>query len=292
MGKTSSHFTNKRGQKLYFVSHTPDNGAEVKAVVFWHHGLGEYIDRFDATFKVWTDAGIAVYGFDVHGMGLSEPLDKKDRILVKKFEYLPEDAVQFLEEVLQPALKEAGLDSKPLFMAGNSLGGLVASHMVLRRPDAFAGLLMQSPAIDVEWTPVLRFQAAVGNVLAAMVPRAHLVPAVRPEDMSQDPAVVQAYLDDPLIPKGNVKAQTGNECLKGFRALVPLRKQFKLPIYAVHGTDDKCTSLPALREHLKHVSSTDVTLKEVPQGRHELLFGPEKDEVRAEMRDWILAHAK
>lgn len=47
-----------------------------------------------------------------------------------------------------------------------------------------------------------------------MVPRAHLVPAVRPEDMSQDPAVVQAYLDDPLIPKGNVKAQTGNECLK------------------------------------------------------------------------------
>ncbi len=32
--------------------------------------------------------------------------------------------------------------------------------------------------------------------------------------------------------------------LQGFRALVPLRKQFKLPIYAVHGTDDKCTSLP------------------------------------------------
>ncbi len=52
------------------------------------------------------------------------------------------------------------------------------------------------------------------TVLASLVPRAHLVPAVRPEDMSQDPAVVQAYLDDPLIPKGNVKAQTGNECLK------------------------------------------------------------------------------
>lgn len=54
-----------------------------------------------AAFKVWADAGIAVYGFDVHGMGLSEPSKASDRILVKKFDYLPEDAIHFLEEVLQ-----------------------------------------------------------------------------------------------------------------------------------------------------------------------------------------------
>jgi hypothetical protein len=34
-------------------------------------------------------------------------------------------------------------------------------------------------------------QAAVGNVLAALVPKAQLVPAVTPEHMSQDPAVVR-----------------------------------------------------------------------------------------------------
>ncbi len=41
---------------------------------------------------------------------------------------------------------------------------------------------------------VLRVQAALGNVMAALVPRAKLVPAVRPEDMSQDAEVVSACL--------------------------------------------------------------------------------------------------
>jgi acylglycerol lipase len=40
-----------------------------------------------------------------------------------------------------------------------------------------------------------------------------MVPAVRPEDMSEDPAVVEEYLKDPMIYKGNVKANTGNEIL-------------------------------------------------------------------------------
>ncbi len=51
----------------------------------------------------------------------------------------------------QPALREKGLSSLPLFMGGNSLGGLVASYVALERPTAFAGLILQSPAIDVEW---------------------------------------------------------------------------------------------------------------------------------------------
>lgn len=35
-----------------------------------------------------------------------------------------------------------------------------------------------------------RVQASVGNLLAKLIPRAQIVPAVRGEDMSDDPAVV------------------------------------------------------------------------------------------------------
>lgn len=42
---------------------------------------------------------------------------------------------------------------------------------------------------------------------------------------------------------------------------------------------------------LKHVGSTDVTLKEVEGGYHELLMGPEKEQVRVDIRDWLLVHA-
>lgn len=42
MGKTDGTITNARGQKLHTVAWVP---AAPKAVVMWHHGVGEYADR-------------------------------------------------------------------------------------------------------------------------------------------------------------------------------------------------------------------------------------------------------
>ena len=36
------------------------------------------------------------------------------------------------------------------------MGGLIATHLVLRDQDGWAGLILCSAAIDVEWTFVLR----------------------------------------------------------------------------------------------------------------------------------------
>ncbi len=125
---------------------------------------------------------------------------------------------------------------------------------------------MHSPALDVEWTPVLRVQAQMGGLLARLVPHARLVPAVRPEDMSQDPEVVHDYvsvskrkegmwqptgmctrglersslpcvigLQDPLNTQGKVCARTGNELLVAFRQLANKTKEISLPVYVAHG---------------------------------------------------------
>ena len=52
----------------------------------------------------------------------------------------------------------------PVIVAGHSLGGLVAAHLLVRRQKDCAGLVLQSASIDVEWTPLLRC-ATVGNHL-------------------------------------------------------------------------------------------------------------------------------
>lgn len=44
----------------------------------------------------------------------------------------------------------------PCISAGQSMGGLIATHLVLRDQSAWAGLILCSAAIDVEWTFVLR----------------------------------------------------------------------------------------------------------------------------------------
>ncbi len=93
---------------------------------------------------MWAAAGIAVFGFDVHGMGLSEPLDDPGRALIRRFSFLVNDAVKYLDEVLQPALKEKNITA-PIFVGGNSMGGLVASYVALEKPAALSGLVLLSP---------------------------------------------------------------------------------------------------------------------------------------------------
>lgn len=47
----------------------------------------------------------------------------------------------------------------PCISAGQSMGGLIATHLVLRDQSAWAGLILCSAAIDVEWTFILRCAA-------------------------------------------------------------------------------------------------------------------------------------
>jgi hypothetical protein len=44
-----------------------------------------------------------------------------------------------------------------MFIGGQSLGGLVAVHTALRSQHLWSGLLLHSPALDVEWTNMLRY---------------------------------------------------------------------------------------------------------------------------------------
>lgn len=60
-----------------------------------------------------------------------------------------------------------------------------------------------------------------------------------------------------------------------------------LPIYAAHGSDDRCTSLPAVKALLAAVQSRDKTLNELPGAYHELLTGPEAPECAAKLVSWL-----
>ena len=93
-----------------------------------------------------------MHSFDAHGHGRSEPLEKADRALVWSFKHLLDDF-----ELLVGSTPNAG--GIPTFIGGHSMGGLVAAHAALSPPakgGQWAGLLLHSPALDVEWTATLR----------------------------------------------------------------------------------------------------------------------------------------
>ncbi|KAL6751088.1 alpha/beta-hydrolase [Haematococcus lacustris] len=281
-------FINARQQKLFRVQYLTQG--DPCALVVFHTGIGEHVARYDHVFVRMAAAGLAVYAYDVHGQGKSEPKEAKYRCYVHDFEDLVMDLLQFVQLVLD-AQPEGRMKSLPLLSVSQSLGGLVSCMASARNPGIFSGIALHSAAIDVEWTLTLKCQAPLGNCLAGCVPFAKIVPAVRPADMSQDPQVVREYLEDPLNYVDDVKARTGNEVLKGFKAMQKLRSKISVPLYACHGTMDRCTSLQAVKDLLKASSSQDKTLNEIPGGYHELLMGPEKEACIQRLVDWLVAHS-
>ena len=80
------------------------------------------------------------------------------------------------------------------------------------------------------------------------------------EQLRHQPSLSPCRAQDPLVTKGNLCARTANELLKGFKHLSTRQGELRLPLYAAHGSQDRCTSLPAVRRLAQGVSSTDVTL--------------------------------
>jgi alpha-beta hydrolase superfamily lysophospholipase len=90
-----------------------------------------------------------------------------------------------------------------LIVFGHSMGGMLAARFVAeglaaqpaawwRRVDA---LVMSSPALAAEINPVQKLLLAIGSLLPDMP--AHN--GLKPEWISRDPAVVAAYVGDPLV---------------------------------------------------------------------------------------------
>lgn len=220
------------GKDLYTVEYLPDEVP--RAVLCYHHGLQEHIGRYDDIFKTMADAGIAVISFDAIGHGKSGG----ERGYIPKFNNLIDD----FEAVCTAAAGSEPLVSYPplpYFIGGHSMGGLVATLTCLRNQSRWAGLLISAPALDMEWTPALRAQALISNLLTRLIPKARIVSAIDPADLNRDPQKCQAYVDDPLNTVGPLYVRTGNEGLQAMKGLRQRWTEVTLPVYAHHGTKDK-----------------------------------------------------
>ena len=98
------------------------------------------------------------------------------------------------------------------------------------------------------------------------------------------------YVEDPLNVVANIRARTANSILQGQRKLKPHYKDFTLPVYGYIGSSDRCCSMPALKKFIDEIQSADKQLNVVEGGYHELLMGPQKNEVVQNVIDWVLAH--
>jgi len=268
-------FQGVRGIRIYRQSWLPDG--EPKAVLLIVHGLGEHCGRYANVVNHLVPLGYALYGLDHVGHGKSDGA----REYVERFEDFTDtlDAYRGMVRQAQP--------DKPLILYGHSLGGLISTYYLLDHQAGLAGAVLSAPLSRVPEN-VSVMTITLGRVLSRLAPKAGVVP-VDAEAVSRDPAVVQAYVNDPLVFHGKTPARLAAEMMRAMQRVMAEANKVTLPVMIFQGSADRLD--PGDAKFLYDaVSSADKTLKIYEGLFHETHNEPECAMVLHDMEAWLEAH--
>lgn len=271
-------FVDGHGVTIVYDVHAPSG--PVRAVVQLLHGVGEHAGRYAALIAALTDAGYAVYADDHRGHGRTgiRQHGGPERLgrLGKGGLRAARDAVWQLTRIIQEDHPGA-----PIVLLGHSWGSFLAQMLVNEHPEAWAAVVLSGSALRTpRWLNAAPLNARWEGQHATGY-----------EWLSRDPAVGQAFADDPLT--------TNVPLLKLFGPVEALRLygrprrdlRHDVPVLLQVGRDDPVGgphSVHRLADDYRERSGlTDVTTLVYPDARHEIFNEPEQGSVRADLLAWL-----
>ena len=273
MKHREGRFKGVRNTDICYQSWLPEG--EPSASLLIVHGLAEHCGRYTNVIDHFVPRGFAVYGVDHVGHGKSSGR----RVFVERFS----DFVFVLETYV--GMIREWEPGRPLFMIGHSLGALIGAVYLLDHQEALAGAVLSGPLVKVP-DNISLVTVLLSRILSVLLPRLG-VAAVDASGVSRDPAVVRAYIDDPLVYCGRATARLGCEVLKAMHRVEREASGITLPILILQGSEDRLVS-PKGAEMLHRVAgSTDKTLKIYQGLHHEIYNEPERAEVFADVEAWL-----
>ena len=251
---------------------------DVRGTVQIVHGLGEHIGRYAAVAQALNQAGWHVVGHDQRGHGLSEGprggLPSADALL--------QDLALVMDR-----LRVAGRH----VLLGHSMGGLVAARFVAEglaaQPRAWCrdvdGLVLSSPALDPGMNAVQRLLLSVLGLLA---PDMALGNGLRPGWISRDPAVVKAYVEDPLV-HDRVTPRLVRFIVDGGRDVLARAPQWRTPTLLLWAGADRCVAPRGSAALAAAAPPAVLSTQAYPELFHEIFNEPERAQVLARLTSWL-----
>ncbi len=250
--------------------------ADASSTVLLVHGLGEHAARYTHV-AAWLNAqGHAVEAYDQFGHGHSSgPRGGLQRDL-----QLPEH----LAEVLG-ALRAQHAPGHRITVLGHSLGGLVVASAVARGLIAPEGVVLSSPALAVH---MAAWQRAVVGWLPALWPNLTLGNALQPQYLSHDAAVVQAYLDDPLV-HDRICARLGAFVASEGERVLAQASRWHVPTLLLYAGKDRLVDPAGSRAFAATAPASVVRAQCFEQLYHEIFNEPDSSTVLESLGAWLNA---
>lgn len=245
------------------------------------HGLGEHMGRYEALAQDLAAQGWLVQAYDQRGHGVSGggrgQMPANDSLLAD------------LGQVLQHL--GSAPSSGPLILLGHSLGGLVAARYVAEGLQATPapwwqavdGLVLSSPALDAGMTAVQKLLTAV---VSRVAPNLAVGNGLNPKDICRDPAVVQAYVADPLV-HDRISGRLARFIAEAGPWVEAQAPQWRTPTLLMWAGADRCVN-PAGSLRLAAAAPAQVLSQQAwPALAHEIFNEPERAAVVARLQAWL-----
>ncbi len=251
-----------------------------KAVLLICHGLGEHGGRYNNYLERLLPAGFAVFAHDHRGHGRSGGLrghtDRFDRFL--------DDAYLVVREAreLYP--------NRKLFMMGHSMGGLISLAFALRHGDVLNGVIASSPALKLA-LDVPKVKETMGRLMSSIWPTLTLSNGLDANQLSHDPEVVRAYLEDPLV-HDRVSTRFFVEFTAAMTFALNGAGALKMPLLAFHGAADGIVSPEGTKRFFEAAGSADKKFQLYEGQFHEVHNDTNKDQAIGMVLSWLEDHAR
>ena len=272
-GPLADGIVGEGGRGLYVRCWAPPGGAPPTGPsVVLVHGYAEHSGRYDHLGRALAAGGAPAWAMDLRGHGRSEG----PRANIERLEWALADLDQLVDR--------AGPDA---VMFGHSLGGALAAAFAVTRPGKLRGLILSAPALHLAARP--RWQVWPVRALAAVAPGAG-VARVRPEGLSHDPRVVEAFATDPLAWHGRAPARTVIEMYRAGRLAKRGAAGLTVPLLLIHGEEDPIVPVSSSREFFGALTVPDRELLILPGFLHEPHQELGQGAVIARVTEWAVQH--
>jgi alpha-beta hydrolase superfamily lysophospholipase len=272
--ETEGSFTGARGLRLFRRIRRP--AGRPRGVVINLHGLGDHSGLYPDLMDHLASVGLVVHAPDLRGNGRSPG----QRGYIGRWEELRADLHALVALVRS---EEPGL---PLFLLGNSLGGLVVLDYALTYPEGVRGVIAAAPPLGRLSVPAPLL--ALGRLMSRVWPRFSVRTGMDLSGLARDSAVRATVLADPLFHRrGNARLST--EVVATIARVQGDAPRFPVPVLILHGSADRMVTPEGSRAFIARVGHPDRELREYPDGYHALFADLDRARVLDDLERWIVS---
>ncbi len=290
MAFTESSFTSAVDDTRLATYAWEECAGEPRGVVQIAHGLAEHGARYDRLAQALNAAGFLVHATDHRGHGRSVgSATELGSFGAPGFDGLIADVAAFGAH-LDDAHPEL-----PLFLIAHSMGSFAAQSVILDFPSQYAGVVLSgSSALDALAAGMADSSDGPSGLEAFNVGFEHRTGY---EWLSRDEAEVDAYVADPLcgfdVPESTIGLLFGQAArLADPDALETVNPD--LPLLIASGQADPLSGdgqlVELLGQRYRDAGVVDVTVTVYPGARHEIFNETDRDQITADVVDWLAAH--